>query len=57
MVEAFQAVGTQLDKSKSEYEKAWMRLNSRVLPQAQKLEELGAKSAKELPASLSAPEL
>jgi len=51
MIDAFQGIGEHLDKSKAEYDKAFMRLNSRVLPQALRLEELGAKSTKELSAN------
>jgi DNA recombination protein RmuC len=48
MVDAFHGIGSYIDKSKAEYEKALMRLNSRVIPQAQRLEDLGAKSTKDL---------
>ena len=46
---AYTNVGKQLDKAKSEFDVGLGRLQSRVLTQAKRLEDLGAKSSKELP--------
>lgn len=45
-VDAFVGIGKHLEKARSEYDTGLTRLQSRVLPQAQKLEELGVKSNK-----------
>lgn len=45
-VDTFLAVGKYLEKAKSEYDTGLTRLQSRVLVQAQRLEDLGIKSAK-----------
>ena len=47
-VEAFENVGKHLDKAKTEYDKGFQRLNSRVLVQARRMESLGVKGKKEL---------
>lgn len=47
--EAYLNVGKALDKARQEYDTGWMRLERRVLPQAQRLEKLGAKSHRHLP--------
>ena len=46
---AYTNIGKQLDKAQSEFEVGWVRLQSRVLTQAKRLEDLGAKGSKELP--------
>jgi DNA recombination protein RmuC len=51
--DAFIAIGKNLDKAKLEYDSGLSRLQSRVVPQARKLEQLGAKSIKSLPLELS----
>ncbi len=45
-VDAFLGIGKHLDKAKSEYDQGLSRLQSRVLVQAHRLEELGVKSTK-----------
>lgn len=50
-VEAFTNVGKHLDKAKSEYDTGLKRLESRVITQAKRLEDLGAKSRKEIAAA------
>jgi DNA recombination protein RmuC len=47
-VEAYLNVGKSLDRAKQEFEVGLTRMQSRILPQAKKLEQLGAKSNKEL---------
>ncbi len=47
-LDAYTGIGRHLDKAKQEYESGLGRLQTRVLPQAKKLEALGAKSNKEL---------
>lgn len=47
-VDSFSSIGKHLDKAKEAYETGRMRLESRVLKQTRKLEELGAKSNKDL---------
>lgn len=50
--EAFVSIGKAIEKAKSEYDTSRMRLESRVLGQARRLEQLGAKSHKNLPESV-----
>lgn len=50
-VEGFVSIGHHIDKAQQEYVTGMTRLQSRVLTQAKRLEQLGAKSAKNLPAS------
>ncbi|MCB0389908.1 MAG: DNA recombination protein RmuC [Bdellovibrionales bacterium] len=50
-VGAYENVGKHLSKAQEEYQTGWSRLNSRVIVQAKRLEKLGAKSNKALPAS------
>ncbi|MCB9025625.1 MAG: DNA recombination protein RmuC [Bdellovibrionaceae bacterium] len=50
-ISAYENVGKHLTKAKEEFQVGWSRLNSRVIVQAKKLERLGAKSNKELPAN------
>ncbi len=47
-VEAYENVGKHLEKARTEYDVGRTRLQSRVLPQAKRLETLGAKSNKDL---------
>lgn len=47
--ESFVGIGRHLDKAKAEYDAGLTRLQSRVLTQAKRLEQLGAKSTKSLP--------
>jgi DNA recombination protein RmuC len=47
-VDAFTNIGKHIDKAKSEYESGLNRLQSRVLVQAQRLEDLGVKSNKNI---------
>jgi DNA recombination protein RmuC len=47
-VEGYDKVGKFLDKAKEEYEKGRTRLQSRVIVQAQRFEQLGVRSGKEL---------
>lgn len=51
-VEAFVNIGKHLDRAKMEYDTGFSRLNSRVLVQARKMENLGAKGTRDLPESL-----
>ena len=58
--EAYSGIGKAIEKAQQEYSKGLSRLNSRVLVQAKRLEELGAKGKKELPkiaSQLEEPEL
>lgn len=48
-VECYHLVGKSLLKASSDYEVGMKRLNSRLIPQAKKMEELGAKGKKDLP--------
>lgn len=50
-VDAFISIGKYLDKAKDEYTTGLARLESRVIVQAKRLEQLGAKSNKSLPLS------
>jgi DNA recombination protein RmuC len=52
-LEAYASVGKHLEKAKQEYETGLGRIQSRILPQARKLETLGAKSHKELIGSVA----
>lgn len=52
-VEAYAEIGKSLKKAQETYEKGTMRLNSRVVVQARRLEELGAKGNKEMPELLN----
>ncbi len=47
-LEAYVGIGKHLDRARQEYEVGLARVQSRILPQARKLESLGAKSNKEL---------
>ena len=47
-MDAYLDIGISLDKAHEQYELGLKRLNSRVIPQAKKMEKLGAKSHKEL---------
>lgn len=51
-VETYEKVGLALDKAKKEFDIGRKRLDSRVLVQARKMEDLGAKSTKTLPENL-----
>jgi DNA anti-recombination protein RmuC len=51
-VESFVSIGNHLDKAQQDYSTGLTRLQSRVLTQAKRLEQLGAKSTKDLPASV-----
>lgn len=51
-VDAFVGVGRYLDRAKAEYEKGRIRLNSRVLVQAKRMEDLGVRGNKKLPEGL-----
>ncbi|RME16669.1 MAG: DNA recombination protein RmuC [Bdellovibrio sp.] len=51
-MDAYLQVGKSLEKAKTEYDKGFSRLKSRVLVQAKKLENMGAKSKKDLPAEV-----
>lgn len=48
-VEGYLAVGKSLDKAKQEYDKGFNRLERRLISKAREMEQLGAKSSKELP--------
>lgn len=48
-LDAFTSVGKYIDKAKQEYETGMSRLESRVITQVKKLEQLGAKSSKNIP--------
>ena len=48
-VETYITVGKYLGLASDKYEDGLKRLNQRLLPQARKMEELGAKSIKDLP--------
>lgn len=54
-VEGFGKMGDSLKRASDEYETGLKRLNSQVLTQARKLEALGAKGTKELPALEESP--
>ncbi|MBT4763132.1 MAG: DNA recombination protein RmuC [Bdellovibrionaceae bacterium] len=56
-MDAFMSVGKHLEKAKDEYSKGLSRIQSRVLVQAKRLEELGAKSSKSLPDIKIQPEI
>ncbi len=47
--ETYESVGKRLTQANEEWDMGMRRLNSRVMSQARKMEELGAKSNKELP--------
>ena len=51
-VETFLNIGKYLDKAKDEYHTGLTRLESRVIIQAKRLEQLGAKSNKDLPGAV-----
>jgi DNA recombination protein RmuC len=51
-VETFMDIGKHLAKAKTEYDAGLVRLESRVITQARRLEKLGAKSSKDLPGSV-----
>lgn len=51
--ETYEKVGQRITQASEEFDMGLRRLNSRVIPQARKMEELGAKSNKELPESMS----
>lgn len=51
-VDAFVGIGRHLEKAKEEYDSGLSRLQSRVITQAKRLEQLGAKSSKELDTSV-----
>jgi len=48
-VDAFENIGKHIERAQREYETGYSRLNSRVLVQARKMEQLGVKSKKQLP--------
>ena len=50
--ESYVGVGKALEKAKAEYDSGLVRLQSRVVTQAKRLESLGAKSSKALPAEI-----
>ncbi|OFZ19458.1 MAG: hypothetical protein A2Z20_05375 [Bdellovibrionales bacterium RBG_16_40_8] len=50
-VETFMSIGKHIEKARQEYDTGLSRLESRVIVQARRLEQLGAKSAKNLPGS------
>ncbi len=51
-IDCYQLIGKSLLKASSDYEVGMKRLSSRLLPQAKKMEALGAKSKKDLPSFL-----
>lgn len=51
-VETYQEIGKALHSAQNKYDQGTKRLQSRVIVQARKMEQLGAKSHKELPADL-----
>lgn len=58
-LESYVSMGKFIDKAKEEYQSSMTRLESRVLVQAKRLEKLGAKGKKEIPAeflSLETPQ-
>lgn len=55
-VDSFMNIGKFLDKARNEFDIGYKRLQSRVLVQARRMEELGAKGSRELP-NFSEPSL
>jgi DNA recombination protein RmuC len=56
-VEGFVSIGKHLEKAKAEYDTGLARLESRVITQVKRLEQLGAKSVKSLPANIADQEV